>query len=287
MRQVTFLGLHLPWGLYGIPLIVFAAVVLLHKVREYLVPSFQPWVLAANLSLLASYLYLIYSYGTRSADLSSPISGPVYFLLAGAILVSAFLVTLRPARAMNLLIFTVKNLLPELSFILIMVLAHVYSASLVKVLWEKLSGIMTTCVFNALRFLGYRVALTDRPYVVEHPLLTGEIYAPCSGLEGITLFLTVYSSLLLLDRRSFSVKTVVVSYFLGPLYMLFLNALRITLYFIAGIWAVERWGAAEGTKLFVELFHGNIGWVIYWIGILAYFAAFYRFFRKKGADTVL
>jgi exosortase/archaeosortase family protein len=282
LRQVTFLGLHLLWGVYGIPLIFFAAAVLLHKVREHLVLSFQPWILAVNLSLLACYLYLIHFFGTRSVNLSSPIPGPVYFFLAGAILASGVLVALRPSRAANLLIFIIKNLLPELTFIFVMMLVHVYSVNLVDALWEKLSGIMTICVFNALRFLGYRMVPADKPYVVEHPLLTGEIYAPCSGLEGATLFVTLYSLLLLLDRRSFSAKTIVVSYLLGPLYMLSLNALRITLYFIAGIWAVERWGAAEGTKLFVELFHGNVGWVIYWIGILAYFAVFYRFFRKKG-----
>ncbi len=148
-------------------------------------------------------------------------------------------------------------------------------------LWPFLSTAVTLIVYSLLKILGFKMILGDDPFTLSHPLFSAKIAAACSGLEGIFLFIFLFSLILIVDWGKYSLKKAFLIYCLGILFMFCLNALRVTIFFAAAILATKHWGQGQASQLFVWFFHANVGWIFYLIGIAVFFSILFRFMQKQ------
>jgi len=142
-------------------------------------------------------------------------------------------------------------------------------------LWKVLAAPTTLASVSIVGLLGYDMSAKGN--MVEHALFTEEVAPVCSGLEGIFLFIFIFSLILILDWNSYVKKQAFLIYLIGIIYMIFLNILRISAFLIARVEAIGIWGDTEANELFVWFFHANVGWIFYLIGIGIFFTILFRF----------
>ena len=114
---------------------------------------------------------------------------------------------------------------------------------------------------------------TKISYTNLGPLLTIEnfkvlIGAPCSGIDSMLLFTTLFFLIFFLDYKKINKKTMLLLFPFGLIGMFFFNILRIILLLLIGLHISEDFA--------VGLFHQNIGWLIF----IIYFVIFYLITRK-------
>ena len=131
-------------------------------------------------------------------------------------------------------------------------------------LWEALSNATAVGIRTLLRAGGIHTtswsATTDKPGVfVKLPEFTMKILPECSGLEGIFLFYYLLALILLIDWRIFSRWSLTELYATGFVYMFLMNVLRIFSYMLF----IRHVGYTDASARLIDLFHSNIGWVIY------------------------
>jgi exosortase/archaeosortase family protein len=237
--------------------------------------------LALNLVIVGFHLYLLHHPGwSKDAGFGRQIIALPYLghVTSLGVLGSSFLVFTGAGWWLRM----IKCRPVELCFLGLAVFPHIVYPLCLERLWRYSSGMTTTLVAAALKILGYEMIPAAEPFALKHSLLSLKIYAPCSGLEGITFFVTVLSLVLMLDHQRFSRTRIVVAYAAGIAYMWFLNVLRILLIFIAGVWVSGESGREEGTRVAVNLFHANTGWLIYSAGIVLYLAVFLTLSGQKN-----
>lgn len=111
------------------------------------------------------------------------------------------------------------------------------------------------------------------------------LYPFCSGIEGMVLFSALLSAVILYDWKLFERQRLWPLYAIGIVYMFFVNVLRITALFLLGNWAHAP-DASEFAQSFrgdmVEMFHSQIGWILYAMafGIFMHFL-YPRLMRKQ------
>ena len=94
----------------------------------------------------------------------------------------------------------------------------------------------------------------------------------CSGFEGITLFLLVFSILAIYDWKLINKGKLFFLYIAGALLMFFANIIRLIL--------IIGWMLYVPQKLFFDAFHMNVGWITYAVvlGLFEYFT--YNWLRR-------
>jgi exosortase/archaeosortase family protein len=149
-------------------------------------------------------------------------------------------------------------------------------------LWRYLSRSVTLIVYGLLKLFGFDMTYASDGYTLAHPLFSASVGPACSGLEGIFLFLFLFTLILFVDWERYSKKKALAIYLVGMLYMFMLNILRVTVFFIAAIWATQKWGSSQASHLFVWFFHANVGWIFYLIGIIIFFAVLFRLQKVRS-----
>lgn len=135
-------------------------------------------------------------------------------------------------------------------------------------LWEFLSSSTCKASWFILKVLGFKDISLIGDYTLASSIFKIAIRSKCSGLEGILIFVAVFSIFLIIfSEIKLKSNLVFWSYFTGIIYMYILNILRITAYFSFGFYVSEKYHSAEAGKAIVGLFHSNIGWVLYLLGI--------------------
>ncbi len=81
------------------------------------------------------------------------------------------------------------------------------------------------------------------------------VSAPCSGIEGISLFILLFSIFVIYHRRTVNKEKVLFLYIVGIASVILLNILRIALLF----WI----GGVFSPALATGIFHSNLGWIMY------------------------
>jgi exosortase/archaeosortase family protein len=149
-------------------------------------------------------------------------------------------------------------------------------------LWTFLSRITTLSVTKLLVILGLpMIKDVSNSYMIQHPSFGTLVGAPCSGLEGVFFFIAAFSFILMIEPERPSRLRIAVIYCIGIIYMFVLNIVRITFFFLIALWAVQKWGQKEAAELYVSLFHGNIGWLIYTLGLAFFFALLFLAEKKN------
>ncbi len=217
-------------------------------------------IISFNLFLLASYIIIIlmvYKYLSLISSL------PIRFLLMilGVLTIFTSLIAF-----IDLSIFK-KYKLQCLIFFPLSFTVITYPA-LNSILWTYLSSSICKIVGKAITLLGYENIFLIGSYTLKSPYFKISIHSPCSGLEGILMFITVFSVLFMLrNDESLKPSFVFISFIVGIFYMYTLNIIRIVSYFLYGMSVASNSTSAEGAKRSIELFHSNVGWILYFIGI--------------------
>lgn len=167
-----------------------------------------------------------------------------------------------------------KNFRNELAFsgfisLVFLILLHFWMK-----LWPLFSRISAKLVYwLLLLFFPATYQLKDGLPSVGIPALTLRIHAPCSGIEGMAIFLILFTVLVLFDYEKFNNKKVILLYFLGITGAYMINILRTFSIYIAGHFTTKEFA--------VGAFHSNVGWIAFTLYFLIFVYFAYPWMKKK------
>lgn len=161
-----------------------------------------------------------------------------------------------------------------LSFILAILFFQV--SMFFKQYWEIFARGTTDAVAFILRFSFDDVIVRYQP---GGPLLGASNFAaliqsPCSGIEGLSLFLFLFILIVVIDHKEISWIKASIAGIIGLIGMFVVNILRIYLLYLVGIYYDAR--------VAVTYFHTNIGWFLFIIYFVIYWLITYLLIRKKN-----
>ena len=96
-----------------------------------------------------------------------------------------------------------------------------------------------------------------------------KIGKPCSGIDSMLLFTSLYALIIALDHKVLNKKTALLLFPIGLIGIFAFNIIRVYLLMLIGIHVSEDFA--------IGLFHQNVGWILF----IIYFAIFYSLVRKK------
>jgi exosortase/archaeosortase family protein len=141
--------------------------------------------------------------------------------------------------------------------------------------WKFFSKITTKLVAFLLNFSFSDVSVD---YGVSGPSLGAGgfralIHSPCSGIEGLSLFLFLFILIMVLDRKEIDWFRASLAGVVGLGGMFLVNVIRIYLLYLVGIYVNPR--------VAVSYFHTNVGWLLFIIYFVLYWFLVYFFIRKN------
>lgn len=151
-------------------------------------------------------------------------------------------------------------------------LREVYSLQI----WPFISNIVGKSVFFLLNFFfeGARYSIDSEAIpVVGIPSITVKIHAYCSGIEGIGLFIVLFTILTLIEFKNLDKQKLWVLYPLGVIGAFMLNILRIFTLLVVGHYTTPAFAVGG--------FHSNIGWILFTIYFLIFIFFAYPWMLKK------
>jgi exosortase/archaeosortase family protein len=117
---------------------------------------------------------------------------------------------------------------------------------------------------------------------VTTPDFSVQIGAQCGGFEGMTLFLFLLASYVLLDWRFFSRTNKLWLPFVATIpYLFIVNVLRIAAILVYALLIGGEVDQNAARQAAVEMFHSNAGWVIYSLAFGPYLWSVYWLARRK------
>jgi exosortase/archaeosortase family protein len=108
---------------------------------------------------------------------------------------------------------------------------------------------------------------------------TMHLHGPCSGLEGVFIFMFLLSVLMMIDWPLFKRLPVLEIYLLGFIYMFFMNTLRIASLFLIGYRAMEPDASAFMHSMRdapLQVFHSLAGAVYYMVASGIFLSVLYK-----------
>lgn len=143
-------------------------------------------------------------------------------------------------------------------------------------MWPYLSHIVAKSVYVMLDlfFEGTIYVKEGIIPIVGIPAITAKIYGVCSGIEGMGLFLLLFTVLVLVEYRNLNMKKVLILYLIGVIGAFIINILRTFLIFVMGHFTSAEF--ALGT------FHSNVGWVAFTLYFLVFTYFTYPWMKKNG-----
>jgi exosortase/archaeosortase family protein len=103
------------------------------------------------------------------------------------------------------------------------------------------------------------------------------VYKPCSGVEGIRLFVFLFTAVIIFDWKRISKLRVIFVYAVGVLVMFAADVVRIYLILVLGFEIFKRYGYPTAYRIALEQFHSNFGWLFYTVVIVVLFKILYPF----------
>ncbi len=271
IREITNINLSFNYN-SSFTFLVTALIIILYKMSRDKVPvcKFSGKIFLGNLLLFIGYCFFVVNISkTYSLDYLS--SYTILFAICVAFILLALFLSFFDFKSIikNSKIYAFEMKI----FIIVILLISVLFDLIREHMWLSLSRPTTFIAYKILRIFGYDMVPVFNPIQLKHELVDVLIFAPCSGLEGILFFVMVFSALLIYDGKVYSRSRILLGYFLGMIYMLFLNLIRIIAFVMVSVWAAEKWGTTVGEKILTDFFHSNAGWFFYLIGIIIFITA--------------
>lgn len=108
---------------------------------------------------------------------------------------------------------------------------------------------------------------------VTVPGFSAKIGTTCSGVNGIVLWIILFSIFALIEYKRLDIVKVLVLYPVGVVFMFLTNVLRVFSIFIAGHYINPRFA--------MGIFHKNVGWVLFTTYFLAFIYITHPWMKKK------
>jgi exosortase/archaeosortase family protein len=156
---------------------------------------------------------------------------------------------------------------------------------LVQRLWQPFAFFAGKMVAKALAFShpgSWFNPTTNTLYVREFSTSIGE---PCSGVEGMSLFIILFTAMLIVDWKRIYKGKALLLYPIGVIMMSVANIVRIYAIELLGYQISLKFGPDVAHKIVMDQFHSHFGWIFYTILILIFFKIAYPFFIRP-AKTV-
>lgn len=155
--------------------------------------------------------------------------------------------------------------------------------SYIQKLWPYFSWIVAKISYFLLGifykdvFLRYESTMFGNVYhhipTVGTPEHAVAIFKPCSGIEGISLFLLFFTIIAIIEWKTVNRKRLLLLYPLGVLLMFLINIIRITFLIIAGI-EISPEFALGG-------FHSNFGWILFAVFFFVFMYFSYDWMKRS------
>lgn len=144
-------------------------------------------------------------------------------------------------------------------------------------IWDHMSKSSAFLVNEMVNLMGvdsdawFEISQGTRPtIVIASSYFNVQVYADCSGLEGIFFFYFLMSCMLLIDWKFFRHMSLFNLYLFGFIYMYCFNILRISLLYVLGTMA-----RTPGASSFMRQFEGAAwDYMHQWTGVFLYLVAF-------------
>ncbi len=153
--------------------------------------------------------------------------------------------------------------------------------------WRYLAQWVGVSVYYTLKTMGMDVSYRmGQTLFLHHRVLTARVMKPCSGLEGIFLFLFTFTLVWGFDKGRLSFNRRIAAYVGGVLLMFSLNIARIVAFFGFSVGLARTALGREPGQVLQALFHSGVGLVFYFVGIAAFLYVVYRPLRKSVGIVV-
>lgn len=143
--------------------------------------------------------------------------------------------------------------------------------------WEFFSFLTTTIVAFLLKF-SFNEVFVRYEGGIHGPLLSADGFGayidnPCSGIEGLTLFIFLNLLIFTLDHKEINKKRSVAVLILGLFGIYGLNILRVYFVYVTAL--------LYDPKFAIHVYHTNAGWILFIFYFIIYWLIIYYFIRKK------
>ncbi len=148
-------------------------------------------------------------------------------------------------------------------------------------IWIYLSAFVGKSIYYLLNIFYENVRYSPASYiegVLESAPVIGVgkfnalIVKECAGIEGIALFLFLFTIVVLIDHKQLNFVRVLFLYLLGIIGMIILNIFRIFILILIGV--EYSGGFAVGVA------HSNLGWILFGLFFFVFLYIFYGWMRK-------
>jgi exosortase/archaeosortase family protein len=250
----------------------FLAFLLALEQEEKVGIKLQPCYVLINLFLLIQFVFVNYFYSSSQFTFGALFP----FLWWGnlvLLITTAFFVWTKPSA-----IFGNKNfwsILPSL----IMVFSLVAYFNWGQQIWGYAINKLGWVLKEVLSFTGaeaIKVHAGRRFLQIQHPLLVVHLGQGCGGWDGLLFFLSSFSIFATLKWKAVSRNWWLLAIFCGCLFFSILNVLRILVLFWLGLASIHLFGSKTGLKLNMDIFHVHSGYIIYAVGLYAYYGVLER-----------
>lgn len=147
---------------------------------------------------------------------------------------------------------------------------------LFKGFWHVFALIVSKVVYFLLTLSYHDVTYSINPDsipIIGTKAFNVMIAGPCSGIDGVKLFLILFTFFLVLDWKVINPVRALLLYFLGTFVMFTVNIIR--------VYAVLLVGNIINPEFAMQAFHQNVGWVLFTVVFIIFEYFTYNWMRKK------
>jgi len=134
-----------------------------------------------------------------------------------------------------------------------------------------------------------RTIVTPDELIVFHPVNGVHVGHGCGGFDGLLFFFSAFSVFAPLNWEMMKARNWFLSLIIGCFFFLGLNAVRLMTLFSLGVITTILYGKEFGDQVILGIFHIHAGYIIYTLGVIAYFQALRAIAlrRSLGASNLL
>ncbi len=246
---------------------------ILSRIKDYKNKLISKLIFATlSIISLLSYYYIRYFI---NKNLEFALNNLIIFSIIKAVLLIFYLLFL------ILAIFNIKTIkeffkvfkkqIPIFSIIFVFYYLAVHYSLKLWPFFSKIVAIVTEKFFSLFYTTKLSFASTGPKLTIEDFKVI--IGAPCSGIDSMLLFLTLFFLIFFLDYRRLNKKNMLLLFIPGLLGIFLFNIARIFILLLVGLYISKDFA--------VGLFHQNIGWLLFIIYFIFFYLITKRLIYKK------
>lgn len=255
-------------------LFIIVAFILFNKENLRELESFERNKKQTILFLIISFLFLFFHYLLKyyiNQNLDFALQYSFFFALLKLLLNVLFTIFLFLAIFnTNFTFYFIKKFKKSIPLFTLAGIVYYFAFLQFQNLWKFFSTIVTKVLYYAFSVTHDKVIinLTKGGPILGVNEFIVKIGKPCSGIDSMLLFTSLYALIMALDHKVLNLKRALLLFPIGLVGIFAFNIIRVYLLMLIGIHVSEDFA--------IGLFHQNVGWILF----IIYFAVFYSLTRK-------